>query len=96
LDIGKASQDGAFNVISTCAYECTPDVSKANEVWGEKEAAMKKSQISEEDIEFEKRNWFMLEAKRYYQPNSYDFIIDILRITQESTYKWFLKCLNYV
>ncbi len=84
FDIGKASQDGAFNVISTCAYECTPEVSKANEVWGEKEAAMKKSQISEEDIEFEKRNWFLLEAKRYYQPNSYDFVIETVGVFENN------------
>jgi DNA-directed RNA polymerase subunit L len=84
LDIGKASQDGAFNVISTCAYECTPDTAKANEVWGEKEAAMKKNQISDEDIEFEKRNWFLLEAKRYYQPNSYDFIIETVGVFENS------------
>ena len=76
LDIGMASQDGAFNVISTCAYECTPDDSKANEVWKEKEAEMKKSEKSDEEIEFEKRNWFLLDAKRYYQPNSYDFILE--------------------
>jgi DNA-directed RNA polymerase subunit L len=76
LDIGMASQDGAFNVISTCAYECTPDIQKANEVWGEKEAAMKKSEMSEAEIEFEKKNWFLLDAKRYYQPNSYDFTIE--------------------
>ena len=84
LDIGKASQDGSFNVISTCAYECTPDMAKANEVWGEKEAAMKKNQISDEDIEFEKRNWFLLEAKRYHQPNSYDFIIETVGVFENS------------
>jgi DNA-directed RNA polymerase subunit L len=76
LDIGMASQDGAFNVISTCAYECTPDIQKANEVWKDKEAAMKKSMVSEAEIDFEKKNWFLLEAKRYYQPNSYDFTIE--------------------
>jgi len=76
LDIGMASQDGAFNVISTCAYECTPDIQKANEVWKDKEAVMKKSMVSEAEIEFEKKNWFLLEAKRYYQPNSYDFTIE--------------------
>ena len=76
LDIGMASQDGAFNVISTCAYECTPDIQKATEVWKDKEVAMKKSNVSEAEIEFEKKNWFLLEAKRYYQPNSYDFTIE--------------------
>jgi len=84
LDIGMASQDGAFNVISTCAYESTPDVAKANEVWGEKEVAMKKSDMKDTEIEFEKKNWFLLEAKRYYQPNSYDFIIESVGVFENS------------
>ena len=76
FDIGTAEQDGAFNVISTCAYECTPDVEKANQAWAEKEKAFKKEVMSEEDIEFEKKNWFILEAKRHYVANSYDFCIE--------------------
>ena len=76
LDIGTAGQDGAFNVISTCAYECTPDVEKANQAWAEKEKAFKKEQMKEEDIEFEKKNWFILEAKRFYVENSYDFVLE--------------------
>jgi len=76
LDIGTAGQDGAFNVISTCAYECTPDVEKANQAWAEKEKAFKKEGMKDEDIDFEKKNWFLLEAKRFYVENSYDFIIE--------------------
>ena len=77
FDIGTAGQDGAFNVISTCAYECTPDVEKANQAWAEKEKAFKKEDMmSEEDIEFEKKNWFILEAKRFYVENSYDFVVE--------------------
>ena len=76
FDIGTAGQDGAFNVISTCSYECTPDVEKANQAWAEKEKAFKKEQMKEEDIEFEKKNWFILDAKRFYVENSYDFIIE--------------------
>ena len=84
LDIGMASQDGAFNVISTCTYECSPDIPKATSVWKEKEADMKKSDISEAEIEFEKRNWFLLEAKRYYQPNSYDFTIETVGVFENT------------
>jgi DNA-directed RNA polymerase subunit L len=76
FDIGTAAEDGAYNVISTCAYECTPDVKKAEEVWKEKEKVMKKEGISEEDIELEKKNWHLLEGKRYYIANSYDFVIE--------------------
>ena len=80
LDIGKASEDGAYNVISTCAYECTPDPAKASEVWSEKEKAMRKEQKSVDEIEFDKKNWMLLEAKRYYVPNSYNFIIETVGV----------------
>ena len=80
LDIGKASEDGAYNVISTCAYECTPDQAKASEVWAEKEKAMRKEQKSVDEIEFDKKNWMLLEAKRYCIPNSYNFIIETVGV----------------
>ncbi len=80
LDIGRASEDGAYNVISTCAYECTPDQAKASEMWGEKEKAMRKENKSAEEIDFEKRNWMLLEAKRYSIPNSYNFIIETVGV----------------
>ena len=84
LDIGTASQDGAFNVISTCTYECTPDATKAAEVWGEKALAMKKSEISDTEIDFEKKNWFLLDAKRYCQANSYDFTIETVGVFENT------------
>ena len=80
FDIGRASEDGSFNVISTCAYECTPDEAKANEVWAEKEKVMKKEEKTAEEIDFDKRNWMLLEAKRYYINNSYNFIIETVGV----------------
>jgi DNA-directed RNA polymerase subunit L len=80
LDIGRASEDGAYNVISTCAYECTPDQAKATEMWGEKEKAMRKEDKTAEEIDFEKRNWMLLEAKRFCIPNSYNFIIETVGV----------------
>jgi DNA-directed RNA polymerase subunit L len=32
--------------------------------------------MKEEDIEFEKKNWFILDAKRFYIENSYDFLVE--------------------
>lgn len=84
FDIGTAAEDGAYNVICTCAYECTPDVQKAEEVWKDKEKVMKKDGISEEDIELEKTNWHLLEGKRYYIANSYDFIIESVGVFENT------------
>lgn len=76
FDIGTAKQDGMYNVVSTCAYGNTVDSVKANDTWNEKKADLVKQGLSEEDIEFQKKNWFLLEGKRITTPNSFDFTIE--------------------
>lgn len=76
LDIGTAKQDGMYNIVSTCAYGATMDVVKANDVWNDKKKELVKSGMSVEDIDFEKKNWFLLDAKRITVPNSFDFVIE--------------------
>ena len=76
FDIGTAKEDGMYNVVSTCAYSNTIDTVKANDVWNDKESELSKSGIDKEEIEFKKTDWFLLDAKRIFIPNSFDFIIE--------------------
>lgn len=76
FDIGTAKQDGMFNVVSTCAYGATLDYVKANDVWNDKKKELVKSGMTEEDIEFERTNWFLLDAKRIFVPDSFDFVVE--------------------
>ena len=69
LDIGTAKQDSAFNVVSTCTYGYTPDPVKINEIWNEKSKEMKENGNSAEEIEYARKDWLLLEAKRYYKPD---------------------------
>lgn len=80
LDIGTAKQDGMYNIVSTCAYGATMDSVKATDVWNEKKKTLVKSGMTEEDIEFEKKNWFLLDAKRITLPNSFDFVIESIGV----------------
>ena len=80
FDIGTASEDSAFNVTSTCAYASTPDLEKQKQVWMKKEEEMRNRAegaiaLTDEEIEFEKKNWYLLDAKRITIPDSFDFII---------------------
>ena len=75
FDIGTAKEDGMYNVVSTCAYGNTMDLVKANDVWNDKERELKAS-LSEEEIEKEKKNWYLLEGKRIFVPDSFDFTIE--------------------
>ena len=76
FDVGTAKQDGMYNVVSTAAYGATTDMVKVNDVWNEKKQELTKSGMSEEEIEFEKKDWLLLDAKRIIAPDSFDFTIE--------------------
>jgi DNA-directed RNA polymerase alpha subunit len=76
LDIGTAQEDSAFNIVSTCAYSATMNLNKAKEAWAAKAAELKKTNTSKEAIDFAEKDWFLLDAKRYFIENSFDFIVE--------------------
>lgn len=73
FDICKAVENSVYNVVSTCAYGFTPDKEKQMAEWLKKEKELK--QNNTEDIDEQKKNWFVYDAKRHYKKNSYDFKI---------------------
>ena len=76
LFYGTAKEDGAYNVACSCSYINTPNTIDQNSAWMEKEEELKSSGMSKEDIEFEKKNWFLHDAQRIYLQNSFDFVIE--------------------
>ena len=76
LDVGSAQEDSSFNVVSTCSYSATIDTKRAKDAWKLKETELKKTGTSKEAIEFAEKDWFLLDAKRFFQENSFDFIIE--------------------
>jgi len=79
LTIGTAKEDGTFNVVSTCSYGNTLDPIKIKDTWTEKELSLK-DKVSKEELEFTKKNWMLLEAKRLFIDDSYDFIVETIGI----------------
>tara|TARA_B110000858_G_C17753281_1_gene450816 strand:+ start:287 stop:1411 length:1125 start_codon:yes stop_codon:yes gene_type:complete len=80
LDIGTAKEDGMYNIVSTCAYGNTMDSVKANDVWNDQKIIHQKAGMSEEDIDFEYRNWLLLDAKRITIPHSFEFIVESIGV----------------
>ena len=70
MSISNAKNDSMYNVVSKSTFENTMDAIKANEAW---------SQI-EKDTTDTKENWFLLDAKRYFIPNSFDFTIETIGV----------------
>ena len=60
FDIGWAAQDSAFNVVATCAYANTPDPVKIRDAWALKEAELKKTGMTADDLEFTKKDWHFI------------------------------------
>lgn len=76
FSIGNAKEDGAFNVVSTATYSYTPDENKLkneHKLFVEKLKQLGKKQ---EEIEFESKDWLILNKQRYYVENSFDFAIE--------------------
>lgn len=75
FDIGAAKEDSSFNVSSTCVYSNTLDQIKIKEAWEEKERELKKT-LNAAEIDFIKKDWYLLDAKRQFLPNSFDFVVE--------------------
>ena len=74
--VSTAKESSMFNVVSKCTYGNTPDIEKINEKWQEIEAKLRtQDDIKDSDIEFQKRNFYLLDAQRISVKDSFDFAI---------------------
>lgn len=79
FSISNAKHDGMFNIVSTCAYGNTLDSVKIKDNWEIKEKELKEK-YDKANIEIIKKDWLLLDAKRLYVENSFDFIIETIGI----------------
>jgi DNA-directed RNA polymerase subunit L len=80
FDIGSAKEDGMFNAVSTCSYGFTGDTAAQDAELARKMQKWKDEGKNERDIEFETKNWKLLDAKRIYKKDSYDFVVQSIGI----------------
>ena len=83
LDVGTAKEDGAYNVVSTCAYQMTMDPVKVDEAWRIKEAELVKegvAAIGSEEMKAQRKNWVLLDAQRYTIDDSFDFVVETVGV----------------
>lgn len=85
LTIGTSIENSAFNVVSVCSYGLTPDNVKGQVAWKEYEKKLKSNGSSDEEIDFERRNWFLHNAKRITKKDSFDFIIETVGVYDNIT-----------
>ena len=75
FDIGSAKEDGMFNAVSTCSYAFTIDTAQQDAELAKKRQFWKDEGKSENEIDFESKNWKLLDGKRICKKDSFDFIV---------------------
>lgn len=76
FSVSNAHENSMFNVVSKCTYSNTPDKQKIVETWQEHEAKLRtQADLKESDIEFQKKNFMLLDAQRVFKKDSFDFAI---------------------
>lgn len=78
--ISNNNYDSAFNVVCVCSYGNTMDLEKANSEWEKKEMSLKSDSMTEKEITFEKKNFYILDAQRYFIEDSFDFLVESIGI----------------
>jgi len=76
FDIGTAKEDGMFNAVSTCSYGFTGDSAAQDAELVRKRQTWKDEGKNEAEIKFETENWKLLDAKRIYKKDSFDFVVE--------------------
>lgn len=75
FSVHTARENSTYNVVSKCCYANTKDQIKANEVWTLYENKLLSEDTPKSDIEFQKKNFELLDAQRYFVDDSFDFIV---------------------
>lgn len=73
-----AKDDYMFNVVSVCSYGNTNDTSEAEKQWNIQEKKLK--DYDEKEIQNMYNNFMILDAKKYFIKNSFDFMIETIGI----------------
>lgn len=79
LTVSNAEEDGAFNVVSLATYGNTPDPVEIKKQWDIKEKELLKTN-NEEEIQEIKIDWLLIEGKKYFINNSFDFKLQSIGI----------------
>ena len=80
LKVGTAKEDGMYNVVSTCAYGNTPDKVEQHNRWQDISEELETKGLSEAKIEYQRKDWYTLQAKRHYIKDSFDFKVESIGV----------------
>jgi len=75
FSLSTAKVNSMFNVVSTCTYGNTIDESKIESTLQSLKQKWAQENLNADEIEFQTKNFMLLDAERQFIPNSFDFAI---------------------
>ena len=75
FSLKTANNNSTYNVVSKCSYGYTVDAVKAKTVWENIEQQMLADGSTNDEISFQKKNYYLLDAQRSGVKDSFDFVI---------------------
>lgn len=79
FSIGNVRMNSMFNVVSNCSFGNTIDNDQCEYVLLKKRDEWSLT-MSKEEMQREEANWYLLEAKRIFKPDSFDFTIETIGV----------------
>lgn len=80
FSVKTAKDNSTYNVVSKCAYGNTIDAVKAKTIWEDVEQKMRAEESTNDEISFQKKNYYLLDAQRSYVKDSFDFVIQTVGV----------------
>jgi DNA-directed RNA polymerase alpha subunit len=79
FSMGNARENSMYNVVSKCSYGNTIDQVAKEEAWDKYRSKLNED-VTEEEIQFQKKNFDILDAQRYYVKDSFDFVVQSIGV----------------
>ena len=80
FSVGTSKEDGMFNAVSTCSYGFTVDSLAQEAILEKYKQTWKDEGKTKEEVDFEAKNWKLLDGLRITTKDSFDFIIQTIGI----------------
>jgi DNA-directed RNA polymerase alpha subunit len=80
FSVATAKTNSSFNMVSKCTYMNTIDMERVNDQWDELEKTKRALGMSKENIEFDKKNFYILDAQRLFKKDCFDFTLQTVGV----------------
>jgi len=84
FSVKTAKTNSMYNVVSKCSYGNTIDMEKAKNIWEQHENKIKSEGSTEDELNIQKRNFYLLDAHRYSTNNSFDFVLQSIGVYENN------------